>query len=135
MSGQAASFGCTASVDWMEDSHPYYPPTVNDADAARFALGVAGELVAGLPGGGVSETEGTMAGEDFGFLARAVPACMLLLGTANASAGAGAGLHTPRFALDEGVLKLGAALHASLAARYLETAAAAAAGGGGKDEL
>lgn len=132
MAGQAASYGCSSSVDWMEEAHPYYPPTVNDPDAAAFAMGVAAELVAGAPGGGVSETEGTMAGEDFAFLARAVPACMLLLGTQNASAGAGAGLHTPRFALDEGVLKLGAALHASLAVKYLEKAAA---GAGARDEL
>lgn len=30
------------------------------------------------------------------------------------------GLHTPRFTLDEGVLKLGAALHTALALEYLE---------------
>lgn len=29
------------------------------------------------------------------------------------------GLHTPRFTLDEGVLKLGTALHAALATEYL----------------
>jgi metal-dependent amidase/aminoacylase/carboxypeptidase family protein len=30
------------------------------------------------------------------------------------------GLHTPRFTLDEGVLKVGAALHTALASEYLE---------------
>lgn len=40
------------------------------------------------------------------------------------------GLHTPRFTLDEGVLKLGAALHTALASSWLEQAAAAQGGGG-----
>lgn len=29
-------------VDWMEESMPYYPPTVNDAEAFKFAMDVAG---------------------------------------------------------------------------------------------
>jgi IAA-amino acid hydrolase len=61
-----------------------------------------------------------MAGEDFSFIARAVPACFLFLGTRNESIGAVHGLHTPRFTLDEGVLKVGAALHTALAYEYLQ---------------
>ncbi len=29
-------------LDWMEDSMPYYPPTVNDPEAYKFAMEVAG---------------------------------------------------------------------------------------------
>lgn len=41
------------------------------------------------------------------------------------------GLHTPRFTLDEGVLKLGAALHTALASKYLERWHARQGGAGG----
>lgn len=68
----------------------------------------------------MGQTEATMAGEDFSFIARAVPACFLFLGTRNESIGAVHGLHTPRFTLDEGVLKVGAALHAALASEFLQ---------------
>ena len=44
------------------------------------------------------------------------------------------GLHTPRFTLDEGVLKLGAALHAGLASQYLQRWHERQAGGA-KEEL
>ena len=37
----AASFGCTAEVDFHQEDHPYYPPTVNDASAHAFAMDVA----------------------------------------------------------------------------------------------
>ncbi|KAI7846414.1 hypothetical protein COHA_000124 [Chlorella ohadii] len=114
----AAAHGCTAEVDWMEERMPYYPPTVNDPEAYKFAIDVASRLLPDASQAG--ETEGTMAGEDFAFIGRAVPACFLFLGTRNESVGAVHGLHTPRFTLDEGVLPLGAALHTALATQYLE---------------
>jgi hypothetical protein len=40
-----AAYKCNGSVDWQLDRHPYYPPTVNDRDAAEFARGVAGHLL------------------------------------------------------------------------------------------
>lgn len=61
-----------------------------------------------------------MAGEDFTFIAQAVPACFAFLGTRNELVGAVHALHNPRFKLDEQVLPLGAALHASWALRYLQ---------------
>lgn len=67
----------------------------------------------------VADAEPSMAGEDFSFIARAVPSALIFLGIRNETAGAIHGLHTPRFTLDEGVLKTGAALHAALAADYL----------------
>ena len=36
----AAAHGCTAEVDWMEEAHPYYPPTVNDVALASFVKDV-----------------------------------------------------------------------------------------------
>lgn len=32
-------------VDWMEQRMPYYPPTVNDPEAYKFAIDVAGRWV------------------------------------------------------------------------------------------
>lgn len=41
VASQAAALGCTASVDWMQETMPYYPPTVNDAEVYKFAADVA----------------------------------------------------------------------------------------------
>ncbi|CAG9464344.1 unnamed protein product [Pedinophyceae sp. YPF-701] len=126
--GIAKGHDCEAVVDWREDEHPYYPPTVNDAAKAKFALNVA----AGLVGeDNVRLTEPSMAGEDFGFLTQAVPGAFVWLGIKNETAGALHGLHTPRFTLDEQVLHRGAALHSALAVRHL----AAAAGDASRSEL
>lgn len=46
------------------------------------------------------------------------------------------GLHTPRFTMDESVLKLGAALHTALASQYLQRQAAPGGGAApGREEL
>lgn len=39
------AYQCNGTVDWLEDEHPYYPPTVNDAGATEFAKGVVGKLL------------------------------------------------------------------------------------------
>jgi hypothetical protein len=59
------------------------------------------------------------AGEDFSFIGKAVPACFVFLGIRNETLGTVHGLHTPKFKVDESVLKTGAALHASLAIEFL----------------
>ena len=128
---QAESFGCTAEVDWMEAAHPYYPPVVNDAATAAFVSDVATDMLGA--GAVVRDVEGTMAGEDFAFFARQVPAAFAFLGIRNESAGAVHGLHTAQYVMDESALKVGAALHATLAARWLQQAASS--GDDVKDEL
>ena len=55
----------------------------------------------------------------------------MFLGIRNESAGSVHGLHTPRFMMDEGVMPLGAALHAGMAIRGLQRAAAGALSGAG----
>jgi IAA-amino acid hydrolase len=178
--GIAAAHGCTAEVDWHEEDHPYYPPTVNDGRAAGLVAEVAERLMSGwvqeppeelrraaAAGGGgdedngknknkkkaaapspppvgtvlqpytptsrhVFETEPVMPAEDFSFFARALPAAFSFIGAADpkGSAGGGGGLlHNPRFSLDEGVLPVGAALHAAVAAEYLARGGLEAAGG------
>lgn len=39
------AYQCSGTVDWLEEEHPYYPPTVNDPGAAEFAKGVVGQLL------------------------------------------------------------------------------------------
>jgi IAA-amino acid hydrolase len=58
---------------------------------------------------------------------------MMFLGIRNEALGSVHNLHSPDFKLDEAVLPLGAALHASLAASYLQRRAEGfdAEGGGG----
>lgn len=71
----------------------------------------------------VEEAVPTLAGEDFSFYSHTagVPACFTFLGIRDESLGSVHGLHTPKFKLDEAVLKLGAALHAGLATEFLDT--------------
>jgi IAA-amino acid hydrolase len=140
----ARAHGCTADVEW--EPQPY-APTVNDGRLVAVLAGAAGALVAaGAPPSAppslssyLTLAEPTMAAEDFGFLAAVVPGVFAFLGTRNESVGATHGLHTPRFTLDEGVLPLGAALHATMAFAGLEAAVGGGGGGGGggvgRDEL
>lgn len=37
---QAAALECAASIDWLDDHSPPYPPTLNDPEAFKFAMGV-----------------------------------------------------------------------------------------------
>jgi IAA-amino acid hydrolase len=61
-----------------------------------------------------------MPGEDFAFFGRKIPSTMMFIGIKNETLGSVHNLHSPNFKLDEGVLPLGAAVHASLAMSYLE---------------
>lgn len=136
VAGVAAAHGCTAEVDWMQEVLPYYPPVVNDPEAYQFAMDVAARLVPDPSS--VALAEASMAGEDFSFIGRAVPSCFIFLGIRNETAGSVHGLHTPRFTMDEGVMKLGAALHTALASQYLEqwhVRQGAAAAAQAKEEL
>eukprot|EP00775_Hariotina_reticulata_P002885 gene2885-3175_t len=93
-----SAYRCNGSVDWLLEEHPYYPPTVNDPAAAAF----------------VETTLGGLLGEK-----NAVPATMMFVGIQNETLGSVHSLHSPKFKLDESVLPIGAAVHATLAARYL----------------
>ena len=108
-----ALHGCTTEVAFSPDP---YPPTVNDAQLVdAFVARAAGEAAAG--GAGVTRVDAPcMAAEDFAFYGAAgVPSAFLWLGNDDGTGGTAAGLHHPRFAVDEGVLARGAALHAHLA--------------------
>ena len=71
----------------------------------------------------IKEAVPTLAGEDFSFYTHAakVPSCFTFLGIKDEKVGSVHGLHTPKFTLDESVLKTGAAMHAALATEFLNT--------------
>jgi len=86
-----------------------YPVTVNDEGAANRALGVAEDLF-----GGQSVLElpnPSMGAEDFAYFLEKVPGALIWLGIGEDVSG----LHTPKFAFDEGLLPRGSALLAVLA--------------------
>eukprot|EP01025_Chloroclados_australasicus_P014658 TRINITY_DN1688_c0_g1_i8.p2 TRINITY_DN1688_c0_g1~~TRINITY_DN1688_c0_g1_i8.p2 ORF type:complete len:445 (-),score=57.31 TRINITY_DN1688_c0_g1_i8:407-1741(-) len=118
----AQAYGCKAQVDWMEKVRPYYPATINHPKAFAFVEQVSKKLLTEQNERFFSDIETTMAGEDFAFFARKVPACMIFLGMGNETAGSISPLHNPNFKVDETVLPRGAALLSSLAMQFLESA-------------
>ncbi|CAL5224261.1 g6919 [Coccomyxa viridis] len=117
--GTAKLHGCTAEVKWSAQA---YIPTVNDAKMVSVVEEAATKLVGADRWQRLAEP--TMAGEDFGFLADAVPGAFTFLGIRNEDAGSVHGLHTARFQMDEAQMPLGAALHATVAMDALHAAAA-----------
>ena len=98
---------------------PYYPPLVNNPSTADFLGKVAGEVLGDTHV--ITDYEPTMAGEDFAFIARAVPSAFAFLGIRNEKVGSTHGLHTAQYVMDEAALKMGAAVHTAVVLRYMET--------------
>ncbi len=86
-----------------------YPVTMNDADAARRALNVIGDLFG--EEGALELPNPSMGGEDFAFFLEKIPGAFIWLGVGEDVSG----LHTPTFAFDEEILPLGSALLTALA--------------------
>jgi hippurate hydrolase len=89
-----------------------YPVTSNDPDAARRALGVAGELFGEERA--VELDNPSMGAEDFAFFLEKVPGAFIWLGVGDVS-----NLHTPQFSFEEEILPQGAALLVALALEAL----------------
>ncbi|UWQ16589.1 M20 aminoacylase family protein [Jannaschia sp. M317] len=88
-----------------------YPPTINDAEKARFAAQVARDML----GADKVNAEATreMGAEDFSYMLEARPGAYVFLGT-----GPGAALHHPEFDFNDAIAPIGA----SFFARLVETA-------------
>ncbi len=106
---QAASFGCTAEIDWRDG----YPVTRNDAALADHVL----ELSRTTPG--VTEvqrlTEPFLGGEDFAYYGAHVPACFFVLGACPEGQSTPALLHQPHFDFNDDSIPLGVEMFARLA--------------------
>ena len=106
VAGTAAAFGVSAEVDYDWG----YPATVNDADKAAFAVGVAAEISGEDAVDGESGRE--MGAEDFSYMLEARPGAYLFLGT-----GPGAGLHHPAYDFNDEIAPVGASFFARLVER------------------
>ena len=65
------------------------------------------------------EMQPLMGAEDFSFFAEAIPGYFYFVGMHNETQGKPESGHSPYYTVNEGALPYGAALHASLATRYL----------------
>jgi amidohydrolase len=111
-SGIAAAHGADAEVDLDAG----YPVTVNDVDAAAFALDTA-RLLLGADKA-VEMPTPVMGAEDWSYVLQEVPGCMAFLGT-SPGRGAVAPNHSNRMVLDESAMAVGIATHAAVAMRWL----------------
>ncbi len=107
VAGQAASYGVEATLDYEVG----YPATINDAERAAFAVGVAGEVAGDAKVQGDSGRE--MGAEDFSYMLQERPGAYLFLGQ-----GDSAGLHHPKYNFNDEIAPVGA----SFFARIVETA-------------
>lgn len=104
-SGVALGLGASAHVRYER----IYPATLNTPDEARFAAGVARDLVGDEHVD--SEMDPSMGAEDFSFMLQVKPGAYLRLGQGGEGS---CFLHNSRYDFNDEVLPLGAALHASL---------------------
>ena len=107
----AKAYGATAKVDYRRN----YPVTVNHAEQAAFAAGIAREIV------GDEKVDPNMTpvmgGEDFSFMLEARPGAFIFLGT-----GSGEMCHHPAYTFNDAIIPHGV----SYWARLVETAMPAA---------
>ncbi|XP_058743580.1 IAA-amino acid hydrolase ILR1-like 4 [Vicia villosa] len=116
--GQAAVHRCKATVDFLDEEKPSYPPTVNDSNLHEHFVNVAVNML------GTNKVNSTvtpsMGAEDFSFYQEVMPGYFFMLGVQNAShKPSESSLHSPYLEINEDGFPYGAALHASLASSYL----------------
>eukprot|EP01018_Ginkgo_biloba_P031709 Gb_09715 [translate_table: standard] len=114
--GQAVVYRCIAAVEFLEEEHPFYLPTVNDKNLYDYFQRIAADLV------GIHNLEvmpPVMGAEDFSFYTEIVPGAFFFIGMRNETIGSTHLGHSPFFTIDENVLPLGAAMYAAIAERYL----------------
>jgi hippurate hydrolase len=109
----------THEADAQVDILPGYPVVQNDPGFEAFGRSVAGELlgdraIIALP-------QPVMGAEDFAYVLQRAPGAMMLLGVRPPGENDPAPCHSSRMMLDEEAMPLGAALHATVAMRFLQS--------------
>lgn len=94
-----------------------YPSVLNN-EALTVAATKTAETYVGKEN--VDETELRMGAEDFAFYSHKIPGCFFRLGTANIAKGITAGVHTPKFNIDEDAIEIGMGMMALLGATNAE---------------
>ncbi|KAL9682281.1 hypothetical protein QQ045_014076 [Rhodiola kirilowii] len=95
---------------------PFFPVTVNNKDLHKFFVDVASDM---LGSQSIKIIQPVMGSEDFAFYSEAIRGYFFNVGMKNENQGNLHPGHSPHFTVNEDVLPYGAALHASLAVRYL----------------
>ncbi|KAF2291418.1 hypothetical protein GH714_023879 [Hevea brasiliensis] len=113
---QASVFRCSATVDFFEQQHTIYPPTVNSDHTYEHVRKVAIDLLGPT---NFRVVPPMMGAEDFSFYSEVVPAAFYYIGIRNETLGSTHTGHSPYFMIDEDALPIGAATHAAIAERYL----------------
>ncbi|KAK1376529.1 IAA-amino acid hydrolase ILR1-like 1 [Heracleum sosnowskyi] len=116
IAAQVAVHRCSAEIDFDGKEHPTIPPTINDEGLYEHARRVSSMIV------GEQNTEISprfLGSEDFAFYQENIPGTFLLLGIRNERFGSIHSAHNPYYTVDEDVLSIGAAIHATFAYTYL----------------
>ncbi|CAK9169222.1 unnamed protein product [Ilex paraguariensis] len=114
--GQAAVHRCSAEIDFFGKEHPTIPPTIND-DRIFEQVQQVSSMIVGRENTKLTPT--FLGSEDFAFYLEKVPGSFLFLGIRNERTGSMHPPHSPYFTIDEDVLPIGAAIHATFAYSYL----------------
>ncbi|CAL5430525.1 unnamed protein product [Camellia sinensis] len=114
ITGQVVVHRCNATVNF--DDKPLYLSTISNKELHRYFGNVARDM---LGEKNVLEMQPLMGAEDFSFFAEAVLGYFYMVGMQNETQGQPGPAHSLYFTINEDVHPYGAALHASLATRYL----------------
>ncbi|XP_047332924.1 IAA-amino acid hydrolase ILR1-like 4 [Impatiens glandulifera] len=114
--GQASVQRCNATVDFLEKEKPIFPATVNDESLHEYFRNIATDMLGKL---NVKDISPLMGSEDFAFYQEVIPGYFFFIGMNTDSNEKLPAFHSPQFKINEDALPYGAALHASLAIRYL----------------
>ncbi|WJX33843.1 IAA-amino acid hydrolase ILR1-like 6 [Trifolium repens] len=113
---QTSVYRCSAEVDFFEKEYTIYPPMVNDDQMYEHVKKVSIDLLGQKNFRVVSPVMGA---EDFSFYSQVVPSAFFYIGIRNETLGSIHTAHSPHFMIDEDALPIGAAVHATVAERYL----------------
>nr|XP_017236055.1 PREDICTED: IAA-amino acid hydrolase ILR1-like 1 isoform X2 [Daucus carota subsp. sativus] len=113
---EVAVHRCSVEIDFDGKEHPTIPPTINDERLYEHAFHVS-SMVVGEENTRISRKY--LGSEDFAFYQEKVPGFFLLLGIRNEKFGSIHTAHSPYYTVDEDVLSVGAAMHATFAYTYL----------------
>ena len=109
--GVCRAFGAKAEVEFEKDA---YPVMVNDEKVTERAK----NILSNIPGTRVKLRALQLGGEDFSRFLHEAPGTFYFLGTKNPAKGCTYHNHSPRFKVDEDVLKFGTASLAQLAMEF-----------------
>ncbi len=110
--GAARMYGVKIDVEYRYG----YPPTINNAQRAAFAIDVAAGVCG--PHGVRDNVQASMGAEDFSYMLEKVPGAMVWLGNGGED-GNGAGLHNSRYDFNDMAIPFGVSFFVNTVERFL----------------